>query len=402
MPVKTQKPKKPYKDFPLFAHATGQWAKKIKGKMWYFGTWNEPQAALDRFRKEVDDIQSGRDPRKLATGVAGVATQVGCTIIQLVNSFLTEKEDRMLAGRLSKKMFVQYRDACKVIIDRFGKDSLVSALVPQDFSALLSAFPKTWGLSMVGSTVGRVRSVFLFAAEADLIEKPVKFGSGFKEPSELEKWRDNAEKISDRGRLDFTAAEAKLLIEQTKNPIIRACILLGLNAGFGNTDCSDLTTRAVNLESGWIDYPRPKTGVERRVPMWLETVEAIKGVSKVRPVPKDAAHDSLIFITREGMPLVWDRMTPGTNGQQSKLLQVNNLSLTFGRLLTKHGLRKSGHNFYSLRRTFETVAGQTKDQVAVNAIMGRDDGSMPAEYLQGIDDERLIAVTNHVRTWLFG
>lgn len=401
MPAKTQKPKKPYKDFPLFAHASGQWAKKIKGKMWYFGMWNEPQAALDRFKKEVDEIQSGRDPRKLATGVAGVATQAGCTVVHLVNSFLTEKEDRMLAGRLSKKMFVQYRDACKLLIDCFGKERLVSALVPQDFSALRSAFPKTWGVSMVGSTIGRVRSVFLFAVEADLIEKPVKFGGGFKRPSKLEKGRDNSQKISDRGRLDFTAAEAKLLIDETRNPILRACILLGLNAGFGNTDCSGLTTRAVNLVSGWIDYPRPKTGIERRVPMWLETVEAIKTVLKVRRVPKDAAHDSLIFITREGMPLVWDRMTPKTKDTQSKLLQVNNLSLTFGRLLTKHGLRKSGHNFYSLRRTFETVAGQTKDQVAVDAIMGHDDGSMANVYRQGIEDDRLIAVTEHVRKWLY-
>ena len=401
MAKKTRKPAKPYKDFPLFAHASGQWAKKIKGKMWYFGAWNDHQAAVEKYRTEIVDIQAGRDPRRLAPGVAGVVGQTGCTVLFMVNSFLTDKEDRMLAGRLSKKMFTQYREACKLIVDGFGRDSQVSALTPRDFAGLLASFPKTWGLSVVGSVIGRIRSVFLFASESDLIDKPVKFGPGFARPTKLEKRRDNSQKVAERGRLDFTAAEAKLLVEQTTNPILKACIVLGLNAGFGNTDCAGLTTRAVNLDKGWIDYPRPKTGIERRVPLWPETVAAIREALAVRTVPKDASHDSLVFITREGNPLVWDRITKLEDGSQ-KYLNMNNLTLTFGRLLTKHSLRKSGHNFYSLRRTFETVAGAAKDQVAVDAIMGHEDGSMASVYRQGIDDSRLIAVTEHVRKWLFG
>ena len=58
--------------------------------------------------------------------------------------------------------------------------------------------------------------------------------------------------------------------------------------------------------------------------------------------------------------------------------------------------------FYALRHTFRTVADATKDFPAIRLIMGHADQSIDDVYREGIEDSRLVAVTDHVRQWLFG
>ena len=65
-------------------------------------------------------------------------------------------------------------------------------------------------------------------------------------------------------------------------------ILLGINCGFGNHDCGTLPKSAIDLEAGWVNYPRPKTAIERRCPLWPETIEAIREAIEAATAAKSA------------------------------------------------------------------------------------------------------------------
>jgi hypothetical protein len=61
------KPRKPYRDYPLFPHSNGQWAKKIRGKLHYFGVWDHTDGALQLYLDQREDLQVGRTPKKSFT-----------------------------------------------------------------------------------------------------------------------------------------------------------------------------------------------------------------------------------------------------------------------------------------------------------------------------------------------
>src|SRR5215204_3065211 len=91
---KSQKPNKPCPDYPLYAHATKRWTKKIRGRTLFFGSWDDPDGALKKYLAEKDALHAGRKPREASTGV---------TVKELCNRFLDAKQTDADSGELSRR-----------------------------------------------------------------------------------------------------------------------------------------------------------------------------------------------------------------------------------------------------------------------------------------------------------
>jgi integrase len=298
-------------------------------------------------------------------------------------------EKRLLdTGELTSATFRSYYRCCADLVKFFGKNRLVDDLSVDDFEHLRSSLADSVGPVTLSGRVVRCRMIFKYAADSGLINRPVLFGQAFNVPSK------KVLRVS-RGKRMFEADELLTIIAAVSQPL-KAMTLMAINCGFGQTDLANLPQSAVDLENGWVDYPRPKTGVERRCPLWPETVAAVQEAIEKRPKPQDEADDRLCFLTRFGNP--WVRQ--GNQKDPGQRTYMDLVSTAFGKLLKKLDIN-GNRNFYALRHTFETIGGESRDQVAVNALMGHVDSSMAGVYRERISDERLKAVTETVRAWLW-
>lgn len=387
--ITTGKPPKPYADFPLTAHPSGHWAKKIRGKLHYFGAWGKRvngkleripgdgwETALQAYKEQADDLHAGRTPR---------ATGDGLTVADLCNRFYSAKKRQREAGEIAPRTFAEYVATTDRIVAAFGKRRLVDDLAADDFESLRADIAKQWGPVRLAGEIQKVRMVFRYGYESGLMDRPVRHGPTFKAPSKRVMRKHRAS----NGSKMIEAADLRKLLGAASVQM-KAMLLLALNCGFGNHDCALLPLSAVDLNAGWINFPRPKTGIDRRCPLWNETVMALRAAIADRTTPNDEAHAGLVFITKYGG--CWAKETSTSNP----------ISAECRKLMKPLGIHRKGLGFYSLRHVFRTVADATRDFPAVRLVMGHADGSIDDVYRERIDDDRLVAVVDHVRKWLFG
>jgi integrase len=347
------KEKSPPPPWPFFVHNNGQYCKKIGGKHVYFGT--DYHAALRKYYAYLEGPPS--------------------SVKDSIKKYLA---DLKALGR-SQRHIKTMEWTLNKFAEKVGENRLMKTLKPEDFQKWRVELKTTNGPVSLTNHMRRVKALFNWAADpARKIINSLPPKTCLQRPSREEIRKDRKK----RGSKMFTPDELKLLI-QNSGPTMRAMILLALNGGLGPQDLALL--RTTNIKGKWLVYPRPKTGIDRIIPLWKETRQAIDAV--IRP------NDPVVFRTKQGYDWL----------PKSKMCCDSPITQKFTKLCQGLKIHKTGRGFYSLRHVFATVASGTKDRDAVESILGHVPDSkdvLRTYYIEKIDTRRLIAVVQYVRKWL--
>lgn len=374
--------------FPLYLHANGQWAKSIRGRKFYFG--QDRDEAIERYLAEKDHLQAGRTPPTAADDEP--------TLLTLANMFAERSRRRVASSQMTERNMGEYFATIRRVIELRGKTDLPGRWTPADFEAIREMFfqpvkresgprGKKIGVAVerrapasVDGDVTRIRAFLKWCSDSQLIGAP-SYGQSFSKSTAREK---RLAKTA-RGRRDFSASDIRRTLDEASR-YAKPLFLLAINGAIGATDLAGFTRD--QFDGGdWLDCPRQKTGVERRIWLWPETREAIQGYFGIKKPPQVEAYAERAFLTRSRALWVHDR--------QSFLSQAW--------LKSRRAAGVERGTFYDLRRTFQTVAEETLDFPAVKFCMGHASSAsdMSSTYRQVVTDERIQRVCSHVREWLF-
>ena len=372
------KPRKPHRDFPLFAHQNGQWAKKFflrrKHTLKYFGRWaDDPKGerALKDYLARKDAILAGLDNLSVVTRNAEM------TVGEVMGQFLESRRLGMLAGDLSPRTYGDYLQECQAFANAVGTGAVVAALKPEHFAAYNKQLveKRQLGRHARKRTIAYVKAMLNWGAGNGLYPAPT-YGNDFVAPDtspDAMRQAKAREGKKDYSKRIVTGEELDKLVEVAR-PQFKAIVLLGVNCGLGPADVGRLRWRHINMDTGELNMPRGKTGTERRGYLWKRTRECLRRVQTLkhnRIALEREGQESLVFVSRNGgrpmyreQEIIEDGVSVGVKVDQA-------ISITFRKLVQKAEL--VGVTYYRLRHSFKTLGKKAKDRDALNLMMGHRD-----------------------------
>jgi len=388
-------PVKPSPTFPLYPGANGQWAKKVKGRRYYFGSWKTDPfgtAALKDWLARKDAIAAGLDNLRVSD------TRQGRTLSDLFNAYMAQRKTDLDAGELAPPTYKDYIYELQGFVSLVGATAQVSDLKPEHFAAYHDTLinDRKLGRHRRRTVLAYIKAMLNWGAGQGWYPAPT-YGNGFTAPDTSPDAMRQAKARAgekDFSKLIVTGAQvATLLARASVN--YRAIILMGINCGLGPADLGRLTWGHVNMDTGELDMPRGKTGTERRGYLWKRTRKALLASRNLKHTKADWAANgnaALVFRTRKNRPLY----------QEVKGETTFKIDQTVSGSFSKLAKGMEGVTFYRLRHTFKTLGKKARDPDALNLMMGHRERTTGETYdHEHVDLARLRRVALAVKRGLW-
>lgn len=350
--------------FPLTLHPTGQYCKKVKGRLYYFGT--DKKKALQRYLDQAAYLHRGR-------GLKPHSAKDAITIKTLCNLYLDFQDSRVQAGELTVRHNIDQIKTLRTFVRFLGQHRLVGEISTLDLQNFKRRLQKTYGSAhRINLHIAVMKAMFHWAKRNEVLETIPNVDAVSKV------------KVVREEKPTFTVEQIRKLLDEA--PLqMRAMILLGLNCGFGCTDCSELQWKHVDFRTSRVLYPRGKTGVNRNLPLWQETISALSSIPR---------SNERVFNTPTGK--AWVRMIRSVDKAGNvKFTNNDSVGKEFSKLIKKVGIEKQkGMGFYTLRKTAATLAARSGDPFAVQRLLGHADLKMATTYVQDVSKQTDRVVDN--------
>jgi integrase len=270
----TMKRKSRSDKFPLTLHPTGQYCKKIKGKIYYFGS--DRTEELQKYLNKATVLHRGsNDLQKPISD--------NMTLKQLCDIYLCYQHSKLQANDLTISHYNEQIGSLNRLTTFLGQKIDIADITTMDLQNYKRMIQNSHlSVSRLNLHISIMKALFHWARKNDVLVNIPNIDA------------ISRGKVTHQEQFTFSSEQINKLLSAADMKM-RAMIWLGLNCGFGCTDCAYLKWTDIDLVNGRVKLARRKTGISRDLPLWPETIDALEKIPRT---------GKLVFYTSRGNPYI--------------------------------------------------------------------------------------------------
>jgi len=225
---------------------------------------------------------------------------------ELCDLYLGYQNSKVMAGDLSPKHYNDQISSLEKLMSFVGPDRETESISTMDLQNYKRKLQRAYySAHRLNLHISIMKAMFHWARKNDITETIPNIDA------------ISRCKVIHQEKYTFTSEQIKKLV-LFADVQMRAMIWLGLNCGFGCTDCGLLKWTDLDFDNSRVNFARNKTGVSRNLPLWPETIRALNEVPRSGP---------LVFYSPQGHP--WIGTLTKTEGDGAcKYTPVNRAALS--------------------------------------------------------------------------